>query len=130
MFKKEEVSGNETIIAGGVKVEGDFVSPGNVRIEGVVIGSLKAGGDLVVTESATIEADITAASAVIAGKIKGNVMTEEKLEISASAKIDGNISCRSLSVESGASISGNCQVGQEKTAAASRARESKAAVEA
>jgi cytoskeletal protein CcmA (bactofilin family) len=130
MFKKEDGSGsNETIIANGVKVEGDFTSPGNVRIEGAVIGSVKAQGDLIVTETAVIEADVTAANAVVAGEIKGDLTAEEKVELLASAKIHGNISCRSLSVEAGAAISGNCQVAQEK-AAASRVRESKVAVEA
>ncbi len=130
MFKKEDGNGgNETIIANGVKVEGDFSSPGNVRIEGMVVGSVKAEGDLVVTESAVIEADVSAANAAIAGEIKGNLTAQEKVNLLSSARIDGNISCRALSVEIGAAISGNCQVAQEKAATA-RVREVKAAVEA
>ena len=42
MFKKEDAIAVETVIAAGVKVEGDFISPGNVRIEGIVNGSVKA----------------------------------------------------------------------------------------
>jgi cytoskeletal protein CcmA (bactofilin family) len=130
MFKKEDgIGGNETIIANGVKVEGDFTSPGNVRIEGVVIGSVKAEGDLAVTETATIEANVAAANAVVAGEIKGDVAAAEKLDLLATAKIRGNISCRTLAVEAGAVISGNCQVAQEKTAVRERAREAKVAVE-
>ncbi len=130
MFKKEDgTNSNETVIAGGVKVEGDFSSPGNVRIEGMVVGSVRADGDLVVAESAVIEADVTAANAAIAGEIKGNLSVQAKIDLLSSARIHGNISCRELSVEVGASISGNCQVGQEK-AAPVRVREAKAAVEA
>lgn len=130
MFKREEgVGANETIIAAGVKVEGDFSSPGNVRIEGMVVGSVKAEGDLVVAESAIIEADVTAANAAIAGEIKGNLVAQEKVDLLASARIHGNISCRTLAVEAGATISGNCQVAQEKTAPV-RVRETKSAVEA
>lgn len=131
MFKKEDSSGNnETIIAGGVKVEGDFSSPGNVRIEGVVIGSVKADGDLSVTETARIEANVVASNAVIAGEIKGDLSTSEKLELLSTAKIHGNISCRVLSVEAGAMISGNCQVAQEKAQVRERVKEAKVAAEA
>lgn len=130
MFKKEDGMGsNETIIASGVKVEGDFASPGNVRIEGIVIGSVKAEGDLIVTETASIEADVTAANATVAGEIKGDITAGEKLDLLSSAKILGNITCQTLTVEAGASIAGHCQIGEPKAAVA-RSREAKTAVEA
>jgi cytoskeletal protein CcmA (bactofilin family) len=130
MFKKEDgTAGNETIIAGGVKVEGDFTSPGNVRIEGTVIGSVKAEGDLIVTETAIIQADVSAANAIVAGEIKGDLTAGEKLEILGTAKIHGNINCRILMVEAGASLAGNCQVAQEKAATREKIRENKTAVE-
>lgn len=127
MFKKEEGGSSETVIASGVKVEGDFVSPGNVRIEGIVKGTVKAEGDLVVTESASIEADVEASNAVVAGEIKGDLKVADKLEITSTAKILGNVNCRTISVEAGAMISGNCQASPEKTQARSRARDTEAA---
>jgi len=131
MFKKEEgAAGNETIIASGVKVEGDFTSPGNVRIEGIVIGSVKAEGDLIVTETASIQADVSAANAIVAGEIKGDLTAGEKIDLLGTAKINGNINCRTLTVEGGATIAGNCQVAQEKAAARERVRESKIVAEA
>jgi cytoskeletal protein CcmA (bactofilin family) len=131
MFKREDgAGGSETIIANGVKVEGDFVSPGNVRIEGMVKGSVKAEGDLIVTETARIEADVTAQNATVAGEVKGDLTVIEKLELTGSAKVFGNVSCRTLTVEAGAVMAGNCQVAQEKAAARERVRESKVAAEA
>jgi len=132
MFKKEDgsVPSNATIIAGGVKVEGDFASPGNVRIEGAVIGTVKAQGDIMVTETATIEADVTAANATVAGEIKGDLAVAEKVELLSTAKLHGNLICRTLMVESGAVIAGNCQVGAEKAPAAGRGRDKAACASA
>jgi cytoskeletal protein CcmA (bactofilin family) len=131
MFKKEDgISAGETIIANGVKVEGDFSSPGNVRIEGMVVGTVKSEGDLVVAESAVIEADVVAANASIAGELKGNLSAYDKVDLLSTARIYGNISCRQMSVETGASISGNCQISQQEKAIPARVREAKAAVEA
>ena len=129
MFKKEEGLGAETIIANGVKVEGDFASPGNVRIEGIVKGQVKVEGNLVVTESASIEADITAANAIIAGEIHGNVSVGEKLELTDTAKLYGDIFGRVLSVAPGAVLNGRCQVmpeGVRETVPAPHAKQAKA----
>ena len=76
MFKRQEeismsknVGGQETIIAQGVKVEGDFTSEGNVFIEGDVSGRIQTNQDLRVGEMAKIQADIRAKNAIIAGEI-------------------------------------------------------------
>lgn len=129
MFKKEEGGSSETVIANGVKVEGDFTSPGNVRIEGMVKGSVKAQGDLMITETARIEADVHAANAVIAGEVRGDVTVEDKLQLLETAKVNGNISGRVLSVAAGAVLQGNCAVAPEKAVAESRVR-AKAVAEA
>lgn len=99
-------SGEETIIAHGVRVEGDFVSQGNVVIEGDVQGTILAGGDLRIGEEAKITADVTAANAVIAGEIRGNLHVSGKVELLASSKIIGDVSAETLSITSGAQVNG------------------------
>ena len=66
MFRKHEgeIQGGETIIAPGVRVEGDFTSQGFVLIDGEVLGTVKTESDLDVGERAKISADVTAATAV------------------------------------------------------------------
>lgn len=101
---------NETIIGQTVRVDGDFVSDGNVLVQGVVNGSLKTHGDLRVEKGAKIKADVEAASALVAGQIKGNVIVQNNLEIYSSAVIEGDISAKILSIEPGAIVSGHCLV--------------------
>jgi cytoskeletal protein CcmA (bactofilin family) len=122
MFKKEDGAAMETVIAAGVKVEGDFVSPGNVRIEGIVKGSVKIDGDLYVAETAKIEADVKAANAMVAGEIIGDLSVAEKLDLSGTAKVNGVISARVLTVEAGAVILGNCSITPEPAGAKTRSR--------
>jgi cytoskeletal protein CcmA (bactofilin family) len=96
----------ETIISASVKVEGDFVSEGNVLIEGSVEGSLRTQKDLRVGEQAKIAANVTAANAVIAGEVKGNVTVSERLELEATARILGDVVTKNLVVASGAVLNG------------------------
>jgi cytoskeletal protein CcmA (bactofilin family) len=119
MFTKEQKKegipgftrdGQETIIGHTVKVEGDFISEGNVLVLGVVSGSLKTRGNLRVEKGAKIKADVEAANAAVFGDIKGNVTIQERLELGASAVVEGDIVTKVLSIEPGAIVNGHCAV--------------------
>lgn len=99
-------SGEETIIAHGVRVEGDFVSQGNVVIEGDVQGKIHAGGDLRIGEEAKIAADVSATNAVVSGEVRGNLNVSGKLELTATSKIIGDVTAEILSVTAGAQVNG------------------------
>jgi len=108
MFNRDEGGreGGSTIIARGVKVEGDFTSDGNVTIEGEVLGSVKASGHLEVGPEAKIKADVSAGSAVVAGEISGNLIVTGKLDLLEKSHLSGDITVGILSVAPGAKING------------------------
>ncbi len=103
-----------TLIAKGVKVEGDFNSDGDVQIEGEVKGSLSTKGRLTVGNDASIHAEVKAGDAVISGAIEGNVIIERRAELKSTAKITGDITAEALIVEAGARINGKVTVGGGK----------------
>ena len=104
--KSKTGEGGETIIAEGVKVEGDFVSNGHVTIEGCVSGHVQATGDVRIGARAVIDADVSAQNAFVAGTVKGTVHAQERAELTASSRVTGDISARVLSVEAGALLNG------------------------
>jgi len=108
MFNRDEGGreGGVTIIARGVRVEGDFTSDGNVTIEGEVVGSIKAAGHLEVGSEAKIKADVSAGSAVVAGDISGNIVVTGKLDLLENSRLDGDVTVNVLSVAPGAKING------------------------
>lgn len=116
MFNKKDkpmanVKGNDTIIAQGVKVEGDFHSNGNVVIEGELSGSLSTTQSLQIGESAIIKANVSAQNAVVAGIVVGNIRATEKLELLSSSQVDGDIKTKNISVASGAKVNGKISMG-------------------
>lgn len=118
MFKNERESTNvahetETVIAPSVRVEGDFVSEGNVRIEGEVKGSISTERDLIVGEAAKITAGVQARNAVIAGELHGNLRVFDRLELASTARIYGDIQSKVLSVAPGAMMKGQLVIGLE-----------------
>lgn len=108
---------NETIIALGVRVEGDFTSDGNVVIEGDVSGTVRAAEMLRVGERAVIQANVSAANATIAGTVRGNLAVAGRLELLESARVEGDIAASTLTISSGALLNGRVTMSDGKPAA-------------
>lgn len=102
---------NATIIARGVKVEGEFTSQGDVIIEGEVHGHVTTAGTLSVGSEARLKADVVAQEATVAGNIDGNLTVKNRLELKSTAKVAGDISCETVVVEAGAMLNGKIAVG-------------------
>ena len=116
MFKNERdmtsvANETETVIAPSVRVEGDFVSEGNVHIEGEVKGSISTERDLIVGENAKITAGVQARNGVIAGELHGNLRVFDRLELASTARIYGDIQAKVLSVAPGAMMKGQLIIG-------------------
>ncbi|HLD18134.1 MAG TPA: polymer-forming cytoskeletal protein [Patescibacteria group bacterium] len=96
----------ETMIARGVKVEGDFVSEGDVTVEGEVTGSVRVTQHLRVGQGAAIRADVSAGEAVVAGIVQGNLQISGTLELLETSRVDGDVTTKVLSVAPGARVNG------------------------
>ena len=103
-----------TVIARGVKLEGDFTSKGDVVIEGEVRGKVTASGKLTVGSEATIHADVAADDAVISGLVQGNVTVKAQVVLHATARVTGDLVAERATVESGAVLEGKVQIGPKK----------------
>lgn len=120
MFKKEKTnsSGNEgveTIVGPSVKLEGDFVSKENISVFGNVSGKINTEGDLNIGENASLKADLIGENIVIAGRVEGNVKAKNRLEITSSGKVYGDIEAKILTIDEGAVFTGNCNMSEERT---------------
>lgn len=99
-----------TVISESTTVVGDVETHGPLMVSGQVRGNGRIGGTLSVSKSAHWQGDISARQAVLAGKVTGRIVIEEKLEISASAVIIGEIVAKVLAIANGARIEGEVTV--------------------
>jgi len=103
------------IISKGTRIEGQFVSQENVRLDGVIKGEVKCESRLVMGESGKIEGKVRTKDADIHGTIEGEILVFGSLQLRSTARIHGNITATTMSVEEGASWTGECKVGQAAT---------------
>jgi cytoskeletal protein CcmA (bactofilin family) len=97
--------GFETVLGASCTLDGKLVSTGNVRLDGTFNGSLDIHGNVLVGETAKIEADITARNISIAGAVRGNV-NGKKVQLLRTGRVWGDITATALSTEEGAYIDG------------------------
>ena len=110
-------AGTGTVIARGVRVQGDFTSQSDVLIDGVVEGHVSTTAQLSVGSEARLKADVTANDAIISGSIEGTLTVKHRLELKATASVMGDISCETASIEAGAVVHGKVMIGVKPTSA-------------
>lgn len=99
-----------TVISESTTVIGDVETGGPLMVSGRVQGNGRIGGTLSMGKTAQWIGDISARQAVLAGKITGKIVVEDKLEVSASAVIEGEIVAKILAIANGARIEGEVTV--------------------
>ncbi|MEZ5057906.1 MAG: polymer-forming cytoskeletal protein [Saprospiraceae bacterium] len=99
------------VISQGSVLEGTFSSKENVRLDGKIKGDVNCDNRLVMGDSGIVEGSINAGEAVIMGSVQGNITIKETLYLKSTAKINGNIRAKLLSVEEGAQYNGECRIG-------------------
>ena len=109
-----KTSGGDTVVARGVRVEGDFKVDGNIQIEGEVHGTITATGDLQIGPEAKVQADIEAQNAVIAGEVRGNLHVKGKLDLLASSRFSGDLTTAVISIGAGSQINGAVHMGEDQ----------------
>jgi cytoskeletal protein CcmA (bactofilin family) len=81
------------------------LSSANVRLDGTFTGTLEIGGNVLVGETAQINADINAKNISIAGAVRGNI-NGKKVQLLRTGRIWGDIHATALTTEEGAFIDG------------------------
>jgi DNA-directed RNA polymerase subunit RPC12/RpoP len=67
-------------------------------------------GRVEVQKKGTLVADVRVNELEVEGNVKGNVVALDRVAVGKKASIEGNVSCRSLSVEPGAKLQGHFRV--------------------
>lgn len=95
-----------TVIGSGARLEGTLISAASLRIEGAVSGKITAEGDVILAPEAEVAADIKAANATLGGRFKGNAVVTGTIELTSTARVEGNLTSRALIVSQGALFTG------------------------
>jgi cytoskeletal protein CcmA (bactofilin family) len=91
-----------TLIGAGTRVTGTLRGSENCIVNGTVEGECEIDGMLVLGEQGHWHGNISATTAIISGEVIGDITVSDKLELSASARITGNIASPVVAMAEGA----------------------------
>ena len=88
----------DVVFSGGLYVEG--------RIEGKVLAEEGAKAMLTLAEQGHIEGEVRAAVVVLSGRLDGDVHASERVELTPSARVNGNVHYQVVEMNAGAQLNG------------------------
>lgn len=104
----------KNILSADVEIKGNIKFGGELTFEGKLEGEIQTDGTLLLGDSAVINGNINAQSVVVRGKVNGNIVAKEKIEIKTKAELFGDIRASKLTVEEGVTFVGKTEVNPNK----------------
>src|SRR5213592_2674697 len=104
----EEPPMPNTVIGVGSICRGTLMVTGTLRIEGEFEGDILNCDRLEIGEHGLMRSDIEVKSAVIYGRVNGNIRALGVLEMKAGSRVEGDVSAASVVMEPGVHFTGRC----------------------
>ena len=98
----------DTILSPDINFTGTLHFEKPFLIRGKVSGEINATGLLVIDENAVVNANIHALRVLIRGHVKGDVTAVEKVEVTVTGKLAGNVTSPEIYMETGCVFNGRC----------------------
>jgi cytoskeletal protein CcmA (bactofilin family) len=107
---------SKNVLTSDVEIKGNLKFSGELTFEGKLEGEINSDGTLVLGDTAAINGNINVNSVVVRGKVNGNVIAKDKLELKSKAELFGDIRASKLAIEEGVTFVGKTEVNPNKVA--------------
>ena len=121
MFNKKKQPPIKSLIAQGSEISGNFQFTDGLRVDGSVVGNIRAATEgpsmVVISETASVTGEIWANHIIINGAVKGPIHASVMLELQPKARIEGDVHYTALEMHQGALVAGQLRpimAGEEK----------------
>ena len=106
----------KNVLTSDVEIKGNLKFAGELTFEGKLEGEINSDGTLHLGDSALVNGNINVTSVVVRGKVNGNIVAKEKIEIKSKAELFGDIRAAKLVIEEGVTFVGKTEVNPNKVA--------------
>ncbi len=103
-----------TLIGPAITVDGTITGSELLIVEGTVRGKIDTSGEVRLGKQARVEAAVHGRTVTIEGKLTGDVTADERVELIATATVDGNIKAPKIIVAEGAKFRGSVDMGSPR----------------
>jgi cytoskeletal protein CcmA (bactofilin family) len=108
--RKRKPGGVDTLVGSNTEIRGDVLFSGGLHVDGRIKGKvLSMPGDLAtlsVSETGSIEGDVSVPMITVNGEVSGNIYAGDKMTLAPDARVTGNVYYNRLEVQAGAEVNG------------------------
>ena len=112
----------KNVLTSDVEIKGNLKFAGELTFEGKLDGEISSDGTLQLGDSAVVNGNINATSVIVRGKVNGNIVAKDKIELKAKTELFGDIRASKLVMEEGVTFVGKTEVNPNKVAPTSAPR--------
>lgn len=113
-MSSSNISQGVAAIGRSIRINGDLQGEEDLRIEGEVNGTIRLNNNTVtIGQEGKIKADVYAKAVAVEGSVEGDLYGAEHINVSKSAKVQGNIFSPRVSLEDGARFKGSIEMDPE-----------------
>lgn len=105
-----------TLIGPNIVIEGTITGSETTVVDGTVKGEINITSDLRVGPKGRIEAKVQVRNIVVEGRVTGEIIASDRVELIAGSQVDGNIKAPRIIVAEGAKFRGNVDMGSKPPA--------------
>ena len=107
-------------IGQSVQIKGQLTGSEDLTIEGMVDGKIMVNDHaLTIGANGKISAEVHAKTVVVVGQVVGNITADDKVEISPSGSVNGDICAPRVALADGSSFKGSIDMGRKSTSSTS-----------
>lgn len=110
------VNSSKNVLNSDVEIKGNVRFSGELTFDGKLDGEIHSDGTLNLSENAVINGNINVGSVILRGKVTGNVVAKDKIEIKSKSELFGDIRSAKLVIEEGVTFVGKTEVNPNKVA--------------
>lgn len=105
---------SKNVLNSDVEIRGTLKFAGELTFDGKVEGDINSDGVLNLGDNANVKGTIDVGSVVVRGKITGNVIAKDKIELKAKTELFGDVRAAKLVIEEGVTFVGKTEVNPNK----------------
>ena len=99
-----------SLIDSQLTVSGDIDTSGSLRIDGVLIGTIRRADTVVLGVGATMTGSVHAREVIVGGALTGNVHATDRVELQPTAIVTGDITTQVVLVQEGGVVNGRVEM--------------------
>ena len=107
-------SNSKNVLNSDVELKGTLKFAGEMTFDGKLEGDINSEGTLNLGDNAVVKGTIDVGTVIVRGKITGNVIAKDKIDIKAKTELFGDIRAAKLVIEEGVTFVGKSEVNPNK----------------